>query len=126
MNTQGASRGNMLNWLLRILVGGAFIVAGVLKIIGPEKFASDISNYRLLPHELINLLAITLPWVEVVAGLSVLTGVWLQGGILLITAMTIMFLVVITSALARGLNIECGCFGTVGGKHIGLVNLAID
>ena len=41
-------------------------------------------------------------------------------------SLTVMFFVLIVSALARGLNIECGCFGTIGGKHIGLVNLAID
>jgi hypothetical protein len=40
--------------------------------------------------------------------------------------MTVVFFSAIVSALARGLNIECGCFGTVGGKHVGLVNLAID
>jgi hypothetical protein len=43
-----------------------------------------------------------------------------------ITSLKVMFLAVIVSALARGLNIECGCFGTMGGKHIGLFNLAID
>jgi hypothetical protein len=75
---------------------------------------------------MINLVAILLPWVEAVAGLFVLAGIWLREAALVITSMTVLFLGVITSALARGLNIECGCFGTVGGKHIGLVNLAID
>lgn len=119
-------RDTSLNWILRILVGGAFIVAGVLKIASPDKFAGDISNYRLLPHILINLVAILLPWVEVVAGFVVIIGPWVRAGAVVILAMTVMFFTVITSALARGLNIECGCFGTVGGKHIGLVNLAID
>jgi uncharacterized membrane protein YphA (DoxX/SURF4 family) len=90
------------------------------------KFAGDVSNYRLLPHEMINLVAILIPWVEVVAGLLVLAGVWLRAAALVITSMTVMFFVVITSALARGLNIECGCFGTVGGKNVGLTNLVID
>jgi len=119
-------RGEYLNWFLRLAVGGAFIVAGVLKITAPAKFAIDVSNYRLLPHELINLVAILLPWIEVVAGLFAVLGIWLRAAALVIAALTVMFFLVITSALARGLNIECGCFGTIGGRHIGLVNLAID
>jgi len=112
--------------LLRLLVGGAFVFAGALKIVDPAKFALDVGNYRLVPHEFINLVAILLPWVEVVAGSFVLAGVWLRDAAIVITGLTTMFLFVIVSALARGLNIECGCFGTVGGKHVGLVNLALD
>lgn len=119
-------RPDYINWILRFLVGGAFVVAGALKIAAPAKFAIDVSNYRLLPHEMINLVAILLPWIEVVAGAFVLAGIWLRAATLLITCMTVVFFSAIVSALVRGLNIECGCFGTVGGKHVGLVNLAID
>lgn len=119
-------RGAWLDWILRLLVGGAFVLAGALKIADPAKFALDVGNYRLVPHALTNLVAIIIPWIEVVAGSFVLAGVWLRAAALVITSMTVMFLFVIVSALARGLNIECGCFGTVGGRHVGLVNLAID
>ena len=125
MNSSSVSR-DYLTGILRLLVGGAFVLAGVLKIAAPAKFAGDVSNYRLLPHELINLVAILLPWVEVVSGAFVLAGIWLRSAALVIMSMTVVFFFTIVSALARGLNIECGCFGTVGGKHIGLVNLAID
>ena len=126
MNLAASCRQHGLDWGLRLVVGGAFVLAGVLKIIGPAKFATDVSNYRLVPHELIHLVAILLPWVEVVAGFAVLSGIWLRAGTMIIVAMTTMFFIVINSALVRGLNIECGCFGTVGGRHIGLVNLAVD
>jgi putative oxidoreductase len=115
-----------LNGILRLLVGGLFVFAGVLKMADPAKFAIDVSNYRLLPHELINLVAILLPGIEVVAGLFVLTGLRLKAAALVVTGLTVIFFIAIVSALARGLNIECGCFGTVGGKHIGLLTLAID
>jgi uncharacterized membrane protein YphA (DoxX/SURF4 family) len=111
---------------LRLLVGGAFVLAGALKISDPAKFALDVGNYRLLPHELTNLVAILVPWIEVTAGAFVLAGVWLRAAALVITGLTGMFFFVIVSALARGLNIECGCFGTVGGRNVGLVNLAVD
>ena len=117
---------NLLTGILRLVVGGAFVLAGGLKIANPAKFALDVSNYRLVPHELINLFAILVPWIEVTAGTLVLAGVWLRAAAFVITGLTVMFLVVIGAALARGLNIECGCFGTIGGKHVGLVNLAID
>lgn len=115
-----------LNWILRLLVGGAFVFAGVMKIADPAKFVLDVENYRLVPHVLVNLVAILVPWTEVVTGFFVLVGIWQRAAALIITGLTTMFAVVIGSALTRGLNIECGCFGTVGGKHIGLVNLAID
>ena len=116
----------VINWILRLVVGGAFVVAGVLKIADPTTFATAVSNYGLVPHELINLVAILIPWIEIVAGSFVLAGIWLRAAALVITTLTIMFAIVIVSALAQGLNIECGCFGTIGGKHIGLANLAID
>jgi uncharacterized membrane protein YphA (DoxX/SURF4 family) len=95
-------------------------------VVDPAKFAQDVSHYRLLPHDLINLVAILLPWIEVTAGFLVVAGIRLRAAAQVIISLTIMFLIVIVSALARGLNIECGCFGTIGGKHVGLVNLAID
>ncbi len=115
-----------INLALRLLVGGAFIMAGALKIADPVKFALDVSHYRLVPREMINLVAILLPWMEVTVGSFVVAGIWLRAAALFITSLTVMFLAVIVSALVRGLNIECGCFGTIGGKHIGLANLAID
>jgi uncharacterized membrane protein YphA (DoxX/SURF4 family) len=111
---------------LRLVVGGAFVLAGALKIAHPAEFALAVANYRLVPHALTNPVAILMPWVEVVAGSLVLAGIWLRAAALVITGLTGMFALVILSALARGLNIECGCFGTMGGRHIGLVNLAID
>jgi putative oxidoreductase len=116
----------IFNLALRLILGAIFIFAGVLKIYQPAKFALDIANYRLLPHELINMFAITLPWVEVLAGLFLILGIWLKPSALLVLAMTMMFFFAISSALARGLNIECGCFGTVGGGKVGLSKLAED
>ena len=119
-------RAHSFNWLLRLPVGGAFVIAGILKIAAPAGFAVNVSHYRLVPHGLINPVAIVLPWIELVAGFCVISGFWLRAGALLIAAMTAVFFFVIISALARGLNIECGCFGTIAGKTIGLQTLAID
>ena len=120
------NRSTYFNWLLRLVLGGMFVFAGGLKLADPAKFATAVGNYRLVPHSMIHLMAITLPGVELVAGGFLLAGIWLRAAAGVITSLTLVFAVVILSALARGLNIECGCFGTIGGKHIGLTNLAID
>jgi putative oxidoreductase len=116
-------------WLIlfmRLALGGLFVAAGFLKIVDPGKFAISVANYRLLPHELINLVAIMLPWIELVAGLFLVFGVWTRASAVLISGMTAAFMVAIVTALARGLDIECGCFGTVGGRKGGLITLAQD
>jgi uncharacterized membrane protein YphA (DoxX/SURF4 family) len=113
-------------WIVRVVVGGAFVVAGALKVLQPGTFAADIGNYRLLPHEAINLLAITLPWIEVVAGLLLVAGIWKRASVSLIVVMLIVFLIAIGQALARGLDVRCGCFGTVEARKVSLLALAED
>ncbi len=85
-----------------------------------------VANYRLLPLELINIFAILLPWIELVAGMCVLLGIWLRPAALVLTVTTGIFILAVASALARGLNVECGCFGKIGGGKVGLQNLAIN
>ncbi len=126
MKSLPAFRDKLLPIALRWILGGVFIVAGVPKILQPGEFAVAISNYRLLPHEWINLVAITLPWIEVIAGLMLIVGAWVRASAVVVLGMMVMFVTVIAYALARGLNIECGCFGTVAGRKIGLMSLATD
>jgi putative oxidoreductase len=114
------------NLILRLIVGGVFITAGVLKILDPVTFAADIGNYRLLPHEVVNLMAITLPWIEVVAGLLLVLGIWNRASALILTLLMIVFLIAIGQALARGLDIRCGCFGTIEARKVGLLALWQD
>jgi uncharacterized membrane protein YphA (DoxX/SURF4 family) len=103
-----------------------FVYAGVLMIINPQSFAHEIDQYNFLPHALLNPLAITLPWVETLAGLVVITGVWARGGALVLTGLSAVFLFAVSSVLARGLKIKCGCFGTVGESFVGPWNVALD
>jgi uncharacterized membrane protein YphA (DoxX/SURF4 family) len=115
-------------WLLilRLVVGGVFLYAGAIKIIDPAAFAKDIGNYRMLPHEWVNLLALTLPWVEAVSGGLLMVGIWKRTNALLIGFLLIIFMAAIGQAIARDLNIECGCFGTKGGRRTGLVTMVQD
>ena len=111
---------------MQFLLGGIFVVYGAAKIYDPVTFTADIGNYRLLPHVLINLFAIILPWVELVAGLLLILGIWVRANAALIAAMMIIFLIAIGQAWARGLNIHCGCFGTVDGSKVGLKKMLED
>jgi uncharacterized membrane protein YphA (DoxX/SURF4 family) len=115
-----------ITWFCRLVVGGAFLYAGAVKIIDPAAFTKDIGNYQMLPHNTINLLAITLPWIEVVAGILLVLGVWMRPSALVIGALLVVFVVAITQAMARGLDIECGCFGSTKGRRVGLTTLSAD
>ena len=115
-----------LSFVLRLVVGGVFVYAGVLKILDPAQFANDVANYRLLPSALVNFVAITLPWVETVAGILMVMGFWLPGSALVITGLMGVFLVAIGQALVRGLDIQCGCFGTIEAGKMDTMTLARD
>ena len=84
----------------------------------PAAFALDLSNYRLLPGWMINPVAIALPWIEIFAGCSVLAGVFLPGGALIISTLLLLFATALGISLFRGLDISCGCFGSTAGQGI--------
>jgi len=109
--------------LFRIIVGFVFIYAGILKISDPSGFSDAINNYDLLPLSFVNFFAITLPWIEVVAGLFLLFGISVKENSFIISAMLVVFLLAIVISLGRGLNIECGCFGTNSGTKVGIIKL---
>jgi uncharacterized membrane protein YphA (DoxX/SURF4 family) len=113
--------------MIRLILAAVFIVAGSVKIADPQGFATNIDNYRILPYPLVTVTAIVLPWLEVLLGVALLVGIWIRGASLWVVILNAIFLVAISSALIRGLDIECGCFSTGGeGTRIGIQKLLED
>jgi uncharacterized membrane protein YphA (DoxX/SURF4 family) len=113
--------------LLRVALGGLFVWAGVTKLADPGGFATDIANYRLLPS-LAPLMAVTFPPVEVVLGLALVVAprLWRRAAALAIAVMMAMFTVAVAQAVARGINIDCGCFGGGSSSPVTLFTVARD
>lgn len=110
-------------WILAVV----FIYAGIGKILDPGQFAQDIDNYRLLPYVLVTLMAAILPWLEVLCGLLLIFGRWMLGASFILAGLNFIFLFAISAALARGLDISCGCFSAFGeGAKVGLPKLVED
>jgi putative oxidoreductase len=96
----------------RIGLGILFVVAGAAKVRAPSAFAIEIVNYRFLP-ELAPYLAVALPPLEILTGLTLVAApaVWRRAAAVCATGLLLMFTVAVTSAVARGMDISCGCFG---------------
>jgi hypothetical protein len=99
--------------LCRWIVGIAFIVASLHKIAHPAAFAQIVYSYDLFPAFTINLVAIILPYVELVAGLALMTAVYPRAAAGIVSALLVAFALIITINLLRGHNFDCGCFPTV-------------
>jgi uncharacterized membrane protein YphA (DoxX/SURF4 family) len=112
----------------RLLLGSVFIYASVDKIAHPAAFAEAVGNYHMLPWGLENLMGLILPWVELLAGIGLIVGVMVDGSVLVITLMMIVFILAISQAMARGIDIECGCFSVSepGGAKVGFLRLFED
>jgi len=80
------------------------------KMANPQAFADIIDNYRMLPVQLVNPLAIFLPWLEFLTGLFLVTGKWVKGSLLIYLTFLLIFIIGLAQALIRGLDISCGCF----------------
>ena len=96
----------------RVVLGLLFAWAALAKIGDGRAFAEQVHNFRLLPVALENLAAMTLPWIELVAAMALVLGVRARAGAVIATAMLTVFTAAVLSALYRGLDIGCGCFGT--------------
>jgi len=110
----------------RVLLGGILLYAGFTKLNDGWRFAEAIANYRILPAQANQLLALTLPWLEVVLGLLLVLGLWLRAAAGLASLLFLGFAVAVIAALARHLDISCGCFGTGSAAQLGVQTLALD
>ncbi len=115
-----------VEWVLRILLGGLFIYAGIQKVRDTQQFTLDVKNYQLLgwidgltilPAGITGwsvaiAIAVFLPWLEIIAGAALLVRRFYAGALLIFGVLSAVFLAAILSAWARGLDITCGCFGS--------------
>ena len=97
--------------LCRLVVGGVWVVAGVLKLLDPTENVRAVRAYQLLPETLVQLVGHALPIVEILVGGCLVLGLVTRVAAVTSAAMLTAFIVGIASAWARGLSIECGCFG---------------
>ncbi len=97
----------------RVLLGVVFLVACAHKILFPADFALSVFRYQILPAPLINMTAITLPWMELVAAVLIVFSVrFKDAAAVLFLAMLTVFTAAIIFNLMRGLDVACGCFTT--------------
>ena len=110
-------RNKSILWAFRFVVGGVFIWAGLLKILDPLKFSQNIANYHVFSRDISFLIALVLPWLEVLCGILVILGIFRPASSLLLSGLMGVFLILITVTIFRGLDVDCGCFGSMG-RHV--------
>jgi uncharacterized membrane protein YphA (DoxX/SURF4 family) len=100
-------------WLtirVQLALGVFFVAAALPKIVDPPSFAHMVYNYRIMPGGVINLMALVMPWIELLCGLALILGIWTAAARSIIAAMLLTFIAAISINLARGNAIDCGCF----------------
>lgn len=100
-----------LGLISRLVLGGVLFIAGYLKVGTPDKSQMAVRAYEVLPISLANLIGLLLPYVEIGIGLLLFLGVYTRISAALGGAIMVIFIVAIAQAWARGLTIDCGCFG---------------
>ncbi len=102
---------DLVGTFARLVLGAVLVVAGALKVFQPAVSARAVRAYQLLPYDLAGVIGYALPIVEVLVGVLLVIGLFTRvsavvGGLLMLA-----FVIGIGSAWARGLSIDCGCFG---------------
>jgi uncharacterized membrane protein YphA (DoxX/SURF4 family) len=98
--------------VVRLGLGFLFIASSVPKIRQPYMFLGSVYGYEIVGPKMGVLVAMVLPWVELLAGVCLVGGVFVGGALLASTAMGVLFTYVLASALWRHLDISCGCFSS--------------
>ncbi len=91
-------------------MGAVFVFASWHKIVNPAEFSKIIYGYGLFPGNIINILAIWVPFVELVCGICLILGIWKRPALLVFNALLLAFILIISINLIRGHEFDCGCF----------------
>jgi uncharacterized membrane protein YphA (DoxX/SURF4 family) len=109
------NRGILSPWVTvraQFLLAAFFVVAGIAKIVDPPGFAHEIHNYRIVPGQLVNAMALVLPWLELVCGVALFLGLAVRTSARILGILLAVFIVALSINLARKHPVDCGCFGT--------------
>lgn len=109
--------------LLRVSIAALFAYAGIAKALDPGAFAVELGNYRLLPALAEPSLAYYVPWLEIVCAAALFARPFRAGAWLVLAGLAAAFVVFVTSAWIRGIDVSCGCFGG-GGRPIDALTVA--
>ena len=123
------SQRSVIALLCRVILGVILIYASIDKIVHPAEFAKAIGNYNVLPFGLENLLGIVLPILELLVGICLVLGIMLDGSAIIAAGMMIVFIIALSQAMIRGIDINCGCFKVTvenGGHQVGLRRIIED
>ena len=123
------SQRSVIALLCRVILGIVLIYASIDKIIHPAEFAKAIGNYNVLPFGLENLLGIVLPVLELMVGICLVLGIMIDGAAIIAGGMMVVFIIAISQALFRGIDINCGCFKVTvenGGHQVGIRRIIED
>ncbi len=102
---------NLITLAGRLILGGVLVTAGGLKAFVPAQAASAVSAYKILPIQLAHILGYALPWLEIAIGFLLIIGLSVRMAAVIAGVLMLLFIGAIISVWARGILIDCGCFG---------------
>jgi uncharacterized membrane protein YphA (DoxX/SURF4 family) len=111
---------------VRLLAAAIWLVSGVSKLVDLSQFETQVHAYQLLPTALDAPFAYTLPFLEVGIGLYLLVGLLVRPVAVFACCLMAVFIVAMAQAWARGLSLDCGCFGTLARERVGLGTILRD
>lgn len=112
--------------IIRILLGGIFLISAASKIISPKLFVYNVKQYDILPPSIATMFGWSLPFLELLVGISFLLGFYSYWGAVLTIVMLISFLIAQVIVIARHQNLSCSCFGLLYREKIGLSTVCRD
>jgi uncharacterized membrane protein YphA (DoxX/SURF4 family) len=100
--------------IARVGLGVTLLVAGFLKVVDLEASADSVRAYQMLPYEVTSFVGAALPVIEIVLGILLIIGAFTRISAALTSGLMVIFIIAIATTWARGLSIDCGCFGSGG------------
>ena len=103
----------------RLGLGAVFVVAGILKLPDPAAAVRAVRAYRLLPEAMVGAVAFGMPIIEIAVGVALILGIFVRTAAIATAVLLTVYIAAISSAWARGLQIDCGCFSKGGAVAAG-------
>ena len=115
-----------ISTVVRWVLGGIFVAAGALKVIDPQTSVQAVRAYQLVPVGMEQAVGWGLPFAEICLGLLLIAGIFTRTVAGVAVAVLVVFVAAVLSAAARGLSIDCGCFGGGGVVAAGETSYAAE